>query len=226
MIPARGGSKRLPGKNTKLFAGKPLIAHSIEAALASGCCAEVMVSTDSTEIAEVSKKNGASVPWMRPAELAQDASDVTDAIIYSLEKYKAIDVEFDSVLLLQPTSPFRTVETIQTAVEIHRQSGCSVVSVSPPSLKLNWCRYIDGQGNLEMPGFFDCAEYEESNPLYKLNGVVYLSSVETITSKKSLYSEPTKALVLDNFAESIDIDTPIDWAIAEKMLELKNEGIL
>jgi CMP-N,N'-diacetyllegionaminic acid synthase len=224
IIPARGGSKRLPGKNTKPFSGKPLIAHTIEVALDAGCCTEVIVSTDCPEIANVARLYGASVPWMRPDSLAQDSSDVCDAIIHTLEKFKELDVLFDSVLLLQPTSPFRSRESIQEAVTLHRESGCSVVSISPLPLKFSWCRTIDKQGNLNNPNFFNDVDYDES--LYKLNGVIYLASAETIISKKSLYSDPTKALLLDSFIESIDIDTPIDWAIAEKMLEVKREGIV
>ncbi|KTD82724.1 CMP-N-acetlyneuraminic acid synthetase [Legionella waltersii] len=224
MIPARGGSKRLPGKNTKAFAGKPLIAHTIEVALESGCCKEVVVSTDCFEIAKVATEYGASVPWMRPESLAQDNSDVCDAIIDTLEKFQEMDMTFDSVLLLQPTSPFRSVESIQKAVELHNQSGCSVVSVSPLPFNFSWCRAIDNQGNLQRPDFLSDKESHES--LFKLNGVIYLASAETILSNRSLYSEPTKALLLDRFIESIDIDTPIDWAIAEKMLVLKREGVV
>ncbi|HEL8615235.1 TPA: acylneuraminate cytidylyltransferase family protein, partial [Legionella pneumophila] len=120
IIPARAGSKRLPGKNIKLLAGKPLIAHTIDAALQSNCCEQVVVSTDSQEIADIAIQHGASVPWLRPASLSDDSSNIEDAVIDLLNNYKKINVHFDSVLLLQPTSPFRKPETIREAVLMHK----------------------------------------------------------------------------------------------------------
>lgn len=227
IIPARAGSKRLPGKNIKLLAGKPLIAHTINAAIQSDCCEQIVVSTDSQEIADIAIQHGASVPWLRPANLSDDSSSVEDAVIDLLNNYKKINVSFDSVLLLQPTSPFRKPETIRKAVLMHKAIGDSVVSINKVSFKPSWYRTIDNQGNLCYPNVFKAADVsEESESIYKLNGAIYIATTEQIISKKSFYSDPTKALLMDSPIESIDIDTPIDWALTEKLMELNQEVLV
>lgn len=227
IIPARAGSKRLPGKNTRLLAGKPLIAHTIKTAQQSGCCDEIVVSTDSEEIAEIANQYGASVPWLRPADLANDTSDVIYTVIDLLDRFKNVNVYFDSVLLLQPTSPFRKPETIRKAVEIHQKTNKSVVSVNKEILKPTWYRMIDEQGNLTKSEIFqDLDVYCKDVPIYKLNGVIYIASTEQIIKNMSFYSEPTKALPLNSFNESIDIDTTVDWALTEKLMELNEEVLL
>lgn len=224
IIPARAGSKRLPGKNTRLLAGKPLIAHTIKTAQQSGCCDEIVVSTDSEEIADIANQYGASVPWLRPADLANDTSDVIYTVIDLLDRFKNVNVYFDSVLLLQPTSPFRKPETIRKAVEIHQKTNKSVVSVNKEILKPTWYRMIDEQGNLTKSEIFQVLDaYCKDVPIYKLNGVIYIASTEQIIKNMSFYSEPTKALPLNSFNESIDIDTPVDWALTEKLMELNQE---
>lgn len=227
IIPARAGSKRLPGKNTRLLAGKPLIAHTIKTAQQSGCCDEIVVSTDSEEIVDIANQYGASVPWLRPADLANDTSDVIYTVIDLLDRFKNVNVYFDSVLLLQPTSPFRKPETIRKAVEIHQKTNKSVVSVNKEILKPTWYRMIDEQGNLTKSEIFhDLDVYCKAVPIYKLNGVIYIASTEQIIKNMSFYSEPTKALPLNSFNESIDIDTPVDWALTEKLMELNEEVFL
>lgn len=224
VIPARSGSKRVPGKNIKLLSGKPLIAHTIIAAQRSLCLDEIIVSTDCQEIVDISLSFGATVPWLRPNNLAEDSSDVIHAVIDLLERYKAINRNFDSVLLLQPTSPFRKPATIQKAVALHKTTGHSVVSVNASSLKPSWYRTIDPDGNLVSPKIFN-EEYLKRDPaeIYMLNGAIYLSSVEQIMANQSFYSEPTKALIMDNPSECIDIDTIYDWALVEKLIEIKEE---
>ena len=227
IIPARAGSKRLPGKNTRLLAGKPLIAHTINAAFQSSCCDEIVVSTDSQEIADISMAYGASVPWLRPDDLAKDSSDVICAVIDLLERYAQINRFFDSVLLLQPTSPFRKAETIKKAIEMHRETGDSVVSINKVSFKPSWYRAIDKEGNLtRVDVFINKDATEEDAPIYRLNGSIYIASTEQIIRNKTFYSEPTKALLIDSPSESIDIDTSLDWALVEKLLELKDEVLL
>lgn len=227
LIPARAGSKRVPGKNTKLLAGKPLIAHTIRAAQQSGCCDEIVVSTDSQEIAEIAQNYQALVPWLRPDELAQDASDVLHAVINVIKRYQDENQYFDSVLLLQPTSPFRKPETIRKAVELHKSSLCSVVSVSPSTLKHSWYRDIDAEGNLVKASVFnEQALKDQPSELYLLNGSIYIATVQQLMTHHSFYSQPTKALVMNQMSECLDIDTSFDWAIAEKLLELEEEVFL
>lgn len=227
LIPARSGSKRVPGKNIKLLAGRPLIAHTIRAAQQSGCCDFIVVSTDTQEIADVALNYNAKVPWLRSDDLAQDSSDVVHAVIDVIERFMEIGQSFDSVLLLQPTSPFRKAKSIRKAVEMHSSSGHSVVSVYPASLKYSWYKTIDNEGNLIKPDVFNEKVLQDYNPkLYLLNGSIYLSTVEHLLSQQSFYSQPTKAFVMENVGESLDIDTPYDWALAEKLLDLKEEVLI
>lgn len=226
IIPARSGSKRVPGKNTKILAGLPLIAHSIRAAQQSMCCNQIVVSTDSQEIADIALSYDAIVPWLRSNNLAEDSSDVIDVVIDLIEGFKKMGLFFDSILLLQPTSPFRKPDTIRKAVELHKTSGQSVVSVNATQLKYSWYKTIDGSGNLETPNIFSEASPTNEQPeLYLLNGAIYISSVEQLILNKSFYSNPTKALVIDSPGECIDIDTFYDWALAEKLIELKEEEL-
>ncbi|ASQ46409.1 acylneuraminate cytidylyltransferase family protein [Legionella clemsonensis] len=225
-IPARAGSKRLPGKNVRLLAGKPLIAYTIIAAQKAACCDQIVVSTDSQEIAGISSHYGASVPWLRPENLAEDSSNVIDAVIDMLERYQTIDIYFDSVLLLQPTSPFRKPETIKQAVEMHIASGHSVVSVNSVMMKPSWYTTIDANGNLCSSEIFNNhLQSAELSPLYKLNGSIYIASTEQIITNKSFYSSPTRALLIDKPSEGIDVDTTLDWALVEKLVETKEETL-
>ncbi|MDI9817743.1 MULTISPECIES: cytidylyltransferase domain-containing protein [unclassified Legionella] len=223
IIPARAGSKRVPGKNTKLLAGLPLIAHTIRAAQQSLICDEILVSTDCPNIAETALKYGASVPWLRPKNLADDLSDVIHAVVDTIRRYEAQNRFFDSVLLLQPTSPFRSPNSIVKAVELHKKNSNSVVSVHISAVKPAWFKIIDRQGNL-IPSSqaWDLSD----STLYQLNGSIYLASTQQILLNNSLYSEPTKALLIEDPREAIDIDTPLDWALAEKLMELKEEEVV
>lgn len=221
IIPARSGSKRVPGKNIKLIGGKPLIGHTI--ALSASISEEktIFVSTDCNQIAAIAKEQGAIVPWLRSADIAADSSDVIDAIQETLNRFEKLGEHFDSVLLLQPTSPFRSIETINKAIQLHKESGLSVVSVSPASIRPSWFRSVDSKGNLDTIAAFE--PYNDKTTfasLYELNGSIYLASVEQIKSNRSLYSKPVKALVIENVTEAIDIDTPLDWALAEKIIEM------
>ena len=133
-IPARGGSKGLPGKNTMLLVGKPLIAYAIESALNSKYISEVYVSTDSKEIAEIAKKYGAKVPFLRPMYLATDEALAVDTYIFMLDKWQESGKNVDSLIILQPTSPLRTSANIDEAIELfHSKNGSSVISYTEES---------------------------------------------------------------------------------------------
>lgn len=227
IIPARGGSKRVPGKNIKSLAGIPLIAHTIRAAQGAGCSQEIIVSTDDKDIAKVALDYEAHVPYLRDAKLASDSSDVIDTVIDIIEYFSNRNQFFDSILLLQPTSPFRTQATIRQAVALHQTTGQSVVTVSPASIKPSWFRRIDKNGNMLLPKEMEQNVTDKSieQPLYELNGNIYLATVEQILANRSLYSDPTKAYIIENPIESLDIDTPLDWSLAEKIVDTE-KGIL
>jgi len=220
-IPARSNSKGVPGKNKRVLGNQPLIVHAILAAQQAACLDRIVVSTDDPEIARLALGAGAEVPWMRPAALATDQSPVIESAVYDLDRFRAEQSYCaDAVLLLQPTSPFRTPQTIRAAFEMFVQSGGeSVVSVSTSRKHPHWSKRIAEDGCLEafLPDMPSTARRQELTPAYCLNGVLYLASVETILSKHSFYSPRTRALVISSEKEALDIDTPFDWLAAEAL---------
>ncbi len=219
LIPARGGSKRLPGKNIRPLAGIPLIAWTIRSALASGVFSEVLVSTDDPAIAEAAICHGASVPWMRPAELATDTATSMDVVLHALSVCESSrGVTFDSLMLLQPTSPFRSVETILRAEELHLRSGLQpIVSICAAKAHPEWCFRMAHDGNLrrylgdEPP----LTRSQDLPPAYQINGAVYLATTDDLRQERSFVSSRTKGLVVPRLEENIDIDDDSDWQLAE-----------
>jgi len=122
VIPARGGSKRVPGKNIRYLGGKPLICWTIESVKGIPEVTDILVSTDDEKIAEVARTAGTSVPWLRPRPLATDTSKAIDVVLYEINRYEKEFHKIDGVLFLQPTSPFRKIETIRTGIEFYRNS--------------------------------------------------------------------------------------------------------
>lgn len=224
-IPARGGSKRLPGKNIKCLSGKPLIHYSIDTAIASQAFGKIVVSTDDTQIAEVAQAAGAAVPWLRPAALASDQSSVVDAMQFDLQQLAEQGEQFDAVMLLQPTSPFRRVASIQQAIDMYQ--GDSVISVSPVREHPYWMKTIDDNGVIQ-PLFADQTEPQQAQqlpPVYGLNGLIYLTSCQTVLTQHTLYSPRARALIIDNAQEALDIDTADDWWLAEQWIKkIKQEA--
>jgi N-acylneuraminate cytidylyltransferase/CMP-N,N'-diacetyllegionaminic acid synthase len=227
-IPARRNSKGVPGKNQRALGDKPLIVHTIVAAQQAACLDRLVVSTDDPEIAQLAMAEGAEVPWLRPAELAMDHSPVIESLVHDLRRLQA-DSNYgpDGVMLLQATSPFRSPETIRAAAEMFDDyGGESVISVSPAGEHPYWCKRIAGDGALEpfLPDAPVPTRRQELTPAYTLNGVVYVASVETIMAKRSFYSSRTHALVISGKKESLDIDTPFDWFIAEALWHSPHAG--
>jgi CMP-N-acetylneuraminic acid synthetase len=218
LIPARGGSKGVPGKNIKLLAGKPLIAYSIDAAKHSRL-AKVILSTDDEAIKEVALQYGAEVPFTRPAELATDSAKSLDVAKHALMAMEQLDgVQYDAVMLLQPTAPFRSTADIDKAIELLAQhpdadSVISVVDVEghhPARMK-----YIEN-GRLIDPPF--CEAYENQNrqelqPMYIRNGAIYLTKRDTLLSG-SYKGKMCMALVMLQH-RSCNIDTLHDFDYAE-----------
>lgn len=218
IIPARGGSKGVPGKNIKPLAGKPLIRHSIDAALASRL-SKVIVSTDDEAIAEVARQGGADVPFTRPADLASDTAKSIDVARHALLAMEEIDqTRYDAIMLLQPTAPFRTTADINAAIEIleshpEADSVISVVDVEahhPARMK-----YLEN-GRLIDPPF--CEAYENQNrqelqPMYIRNGAIYLTRRETLLNN-SYKGRVCMALVMPQ-QRSANIDTLHDFDYAE-----------
>lgn len=217
IIPARGGSKGVPGKNIKPLAGKPLIVHTIEAALASALTT-VVVTTDDDQIAEVSKAAGALVPFMRPALLASDTAKSLDVAIHAVLAMEELSGTYDAVMLLQPTAPFRTTDDINEALRLleanaDADSVISVVDVQghhPARMK-----YLQN-GRLIDPPFAEA--YENQNrqellPMYIRNGAIYLTKRATLLTK-SYKGKICMALVMPE-ERSVNIDTLNDFEEAE-----------
>jgi CMP-N-acetylneuraminic acid synthetase len=218
IVPARAGSKRLPGKNVRRLADLPLIAWTIRTAVAAGVFHRVLVSTDDEGIAEVAVRYGASVPWLRPDELSTDTANSVDVVLHALSACETAGEAADSVMLLQPTSPFRSVETIRRAVELHDQAGNPpVVSVCPAKAHPAWCFLVDREGR--MRGYTGDgalpARSQDLPPAYQLNGSVYLATAHDLRSERSFFCSRTRALVVTQPEESIDIDDAWDWRLAE-----------
>lgn len=223
LIPARGGSKRLPGKNIRLLGGKPLIAWSIDAVRGIPEIADILVSTDDPVIAEVARQAGASVPWLRPPELAGDTSSSADAALHALDRFEQDHGAVDGVLLLQPTSPFRSRQTVLRGIQAFCDSkGSVVVGVSPAASHPMWCFRIDGDharpfvegGGLHLRS-------QDLPPAYAVNGAFYLVSPHSLRATHSFYDENMYPLIIDDIAEAVDIDTEDDWLRAQAILDAR-----
>lgn len=220
IIPARGGSKGLPGKNIKLLNGIPLIAYTIKEALNSKLDA-CIVSTDSEEIAQVARNYGGNVPFIRPAEFATDNASSVDVVIHAIDFMKThYNQEYDAIMLLQPTTPFRNSEDINQAIDILVSSNAdSVISVTdvggthPARMKF----IVDG--NLIDPPFVEAFEgqnRQELKPMFIRNGGIYLTRIDVIKGG-SFKGTISKALVMPQ-KRSVNIDDIDDFEFAEWLL--------
>lgn len=228
MITARGGSKGLPGKNLKFLGGKPLIAHTVEAARASAAFDRVILSTDASDIANAVRSLGVEVPFMRPTELARDETPHQPVLEHAVrwldeqEQYRP-----DAVMILQPTSPFRSPRHIRESIALLDRSGAdSVVSVSevPPHFNPMRTLRIDEGGMASLfvggqPVRFRVNRRQDLPPAWTMNGAIYLFRTRVLFSREpSLYGESTAAYVMPP-ADGISIDSIDDWTEAERTLE-------
>jgi len=225
LIPARGGSKRLPGKNVRNLGGKPLISWSIEIAKQLNYVCDVLVSTDDEEIASIARISGALVPWLRPLTLSNDESTSTEVALHALNLYELENGEVDAVLLLQPTSPFRSLKKVKMGIEIFNENrDGSIVGVSPCPSHPYWCLRIE---NSKLVPFFNekklSTQSQKLPGAYIVNGSFYLISTKNLRMYKTFYGKNMIPLVIDNPRESLDIDTADDWALAEHWLNLDNK---
>jgi CMP-N,N'-diacetyllegionaminic acid synthase len=218
LIGARGGSKGIPGKNIKDLAGKPLIAHAIDAAKAVKDLKRIVVSTDSEEIAAVARKFGAEVPFMRPPALAQDNSNAIDAYLDAVFRLRSAGDPVNEICVLQPTSPLRTPEDIRAALEIFRvrKADC-VVSVCEAPHPVSWYRRIDPAGVLRPVFEATGRNRQEEETLFIPNGAVYVFRADFLAQRQGYYSDSCFPYVMPR-ERSIDLDTPFDWKMAEMFL--------
>lgn len=220
-VPARGGSKGVPGKNIKLLHGKPLIAFTTEVALQSKLLTTVIVSSDDDRVIEVAKSLGVMVPFVRPAEISQDDSPTIDGVIHALKWFEANDIFFDAVCILQPTSPFRTVTFLDQAIDKFCSTDCdSLVSVLkvPHGYNPHWTFEVNQNGTLKIAtGEAEIIGRRQDLPqAFHRDGSIYIVKSEIILEKNSLYGE--KMAFIESLAERyVNIDTAADWEKAERL---------
>jgi CMP-N,N'-diacetyllegionaminic acid synthase len=219
LIPARGGSKGIPRKNIKELCGKPLIAWSIEVALNADFVDHVVVSTDDEEIAKIALNYGAEVPFLRPPELAQDETPGIDPVLHALGKLP----KFDSILLLQPTSPLRNVSDIDGILKMCQEHQApAAVSICESSKHPNWMFYCGENGNLSPYEDLPIAKRRQELPkIYTVNGALYLAKTSWLLEHKSFFSPDTLGYTMPS-DRSEDIDSPFDWEVVEFLMK-KNQ---
>lgn len=215
IITARGGSKRIPRKNVKPFLGKPIILYSIQAALSSGIFDEVMVSTDDMEIAEIAKKAGAAVPFLRSEATANDHAATADVLLEVLDRYREQGKHFDYACCIYPTAPFVSGERLKMAMTMLKEAGADsllpVVRFSFPPQRSVVLR--DGVLAFRWPEHMN-SRSQDLEPFYHDAGQFYCMRVSSFLEQKRMVMDRTIPLELPEL-EVQDIDTLQDWEIAE-----------
>jgi pseudaminic acid cytidylyltransferase len=226
IITARGGSKRIPKKNIKEFCGKPIIAYSIRAALDSGIFDEVMVSTDSEEIAEIARAYGAKVPFMRSAKTSDDFATTADVLMEVLERYQEMDRTFDVMSCIYPTAPFVTPQKLQSAYDTLTKEqavmAMPVVAFSYPPQR----SYVLNGNMLEMKWKENYNKRSQDlKKMYHDAGQFYMYQVEAFVRLKGQMTESIVPVIVDEM-EVQDIDNESDWKLAElkyQMIKMRNK---
>lgn len=216
LIPARGGSKGVPGKNIKLLGGKPLIWWTIEAAIHAKYVDRVVLSTDSQEIADACSSSNIEIPFLRPSELAQDDSLAIDAYIYTMDRMiKEFGYSRDEFIVLLPTVPFRNSNDIDASIELFRKTQAdSVISCKEMEHPLDWVFHADEQGRIIKDSPAKMENRQAAGTSYLPNGGVYVFRLSKLKEFYSYYSEKTFSYVMPA-ERSIDIDTEADFKYSE-----------
>lgn len=224
VIPARGGSKGIPGKNIKPLAGKPLIEYTIDVARALANDEDICVTTDDKAIIETVEKTGLKVPFVRPAELSTDQSGTYEVLLHALDFYESKGVHYDTMVLLQPTSPFRTTGDVKACLELYSDDIDMVVSVKQAATNPYYNAFeIDDNGFLHISkGEGNYTRRQDAPKVWEYNGAVYVINVDSL--RKMPLGQFTRRRMYEMSAErSIDLDTPTDWFIAETLLTQNNK---
>ena len=223
VIPARGGSKRIAGKNTRDFCGKPLIAYAIEQGKAHARVDRVIVDTEDEAIATIAKRYGAEVPFLRPKELATDTAQATDALLHLLERLKKEEgYEPTHVLLLQTTSPLREMRDIDACFDMaDKTNAATVLTVAQTHPRLY---FLDPENRLVLANkeVADSTNVQAWPKAYLLNGcMVYIIKVSELLRTKKIFGDDVRGVICDRW-RSVDLDEPEDFVVAE--LLYKNKG--
>lgn len=209
----------MPNKNIKLLKGKPLISYSIEIARRVTEDEHICVSTDSLEIAAVVESTGLKIPFLRPPELASDTTGSREVIVHALDYYAQLDREYDMVVLLQPTSPFRRLADVQAMITMFESGLDMVVSVSEPHVNPYFSLFEENaSGFLELSKKGSFTRRQDCPKVYAYNGSVYVINTESIRHKNFSEFSLVRKFIM-NEINSVDIDNQFDWWIAEMILE-------
>lgn len=226
IVPARGGSKRLPGKNIRLLGGIPLIVWSINAAKDVPEICDILASTDDPAIAEVARHAGALVPWLRPRELASDTASSAEVCLHAVDWYEQENGKVDALLLLQPTSPFRSRATVLRGIELFRKHlHRPVIGIYPAEPHPMWCFRLEGETMRHFIEGVDMPLRSQDLPAaYHASGSFYLISPEDLRMHRTFYCNSMVPLLIDDPKENIDIDTQWDWDMAEAVMRSYSPG--
>ena len=219
VIPARGGSKGIPGKNIKPLGGKPLIAYSVEVArqLAPDC--DICVSTDDQAIANVVRQMGLEVPFMRPDYLATDHCGTYEVLLHAVQFYENLGRDYDTLVLLQPTSPLRTALDVRRCLEAYSPDIDMVVTVVEAASNPYYnCYETDAEGFLHISkGDGSYVRRQDAPKAWEYNGAVYVINIDRL-KQMPLSRFPRRRMVEMERSRSIDLDTPLDWLVAEAVV--------
>lgn len=219
LIPARGGSKGIPGKNIKPLAGKPLICHAIDQARQFVSDSQICLSTDSEEIRRTAEDYGLSVPFLRPAELATDRSGSYEVMLHAVDFYRRAGARIDRLVLLQPTSPLRRADDIRGALQLFTGDADMVVSVCEAATNPYYNAFeTDADGYLHISkgdGLY--TRRQDAPHVWEYNGAVYVISVESLLSGPMGSFRRRIPFVMPR-ERSLDLDTPLDWQLAEALI--------
>lgn len=221
LVPARGGSKGIQRKNVRDLGGRPLLAWTAEAALAARHLSRVVLSTDDPEIAEVGRRYGLEVPFLRPADLARDDTPTLPVLQHAVAELERAGDRFDAVCLLQPTSPFRRPGDIDGCIDLLESASLdAVVSVLPvpPEHNPHWVYFRDGEGLLRLATGEEqpIPRRQELPPAFHRDGAVYVTRRDVLMEANSLYGKRLGGFLAES--RSVNLDTPDDWERAERLV--------
>lgn len=224
IIPARGGSKGIPGKNIKPLLGRPLLHYTIDVARSVAPDSHIILSTDSPEIARVAEDVSLAVPYMRPESLAGDTSSTRDAILDVMEYADRTGIKYDKICLLQPTSPMRTADDVKRCLELYNDDLDMVTTIVEADTNPYFnCYEIDSDtGFMHISKGDGCLVRRQDAPeAFQFNGAVYIINPRSIRSTEIGAMKRRKGVVMDKI-RSVDLDTPLDWTIAEVTMKSLN----
>ncbi len=224
LIPARGGSKGIPGKNIKPLNGRSLIYYTLDAACAVASPEDICVSTDSDEIIRVVRKYGLDVPFKRPCELATDTASSYEVILHAIDFYEQRGIKYERVVLLQPTSPFRTGTHVREALSLYQPELDMVVSVKITNANPYFNLFEENnEGFLTRSKSGTFTRRQDCPVVYEYNGAIYVMNVQSLKKRQLGNFSKIRKYVM-NEEDSLDIDTKFDWIVAEAILSRKSEG--